>query len=107
VGSRQSAVGSRQSAVENASGVSAASQAVGLADCRLPIADCRGSYLIASQLFWMSAATSAEDLPPTRSIMPVQKAPAPILPGIRSEPSKRKVEALARISPCLRSASLA
>lgn len=64
-------------------------------------------YLIASQLFWMSVATSCADLPPTKSIMPVQKAPAPILPGIRSEPSKRKVEALARISPCFFSASLA
>jgi hypothetical protein len=34
-----------------------------------------------------------------KSTMPVQKAPAPILPGIRSEPSKRKVVALTRISP--------
>ena len=49
---------------------------------------------------------SGAGLPPTRSIIPVQKAPAPILPGMRSEPSKRKVVAPARISPCFFSASL-
>ena len=35
---------------------------------------------MASQAFWMPCATSAEDLPPTKLTMPVQKAPAPILP---------------------------
>ena len=38
-------------------------------------------------------------LPPVKSTMPVQKVPAPTPPGIRSDPSKRKVVALTRISP--------
>src|SRR5690606_12634968 len=58
-----------------------------------------GRAYSASQADWIWFATSSADLPLTKSTMPVQKAPAPIGPGIRSEPSKRNVVALSRISP--------